>query len=603
MECPACHQPNIDGARFCATCGALLPVAPVEADPLIGAIVGGRFRIMGVLGEGGMGRVYNGEQPMGTSVRKVAIKTLLSQHAKDPQVVARFMRECGTVSELEHPNTIKVYDFGQTNTGELYIAMELLNGQSLETALERGGALSPERVDRIIAQTCGSLQEAHEKGIVHRDLKPANIFLTKRAGEEDYVKVLDFGIAKRDERSAKAEQKLTQQGTVLGTPPYMSPEQFTGTELDARSDIYSLGVLTYEMLTGRLPFDADTPWAWATQHMTAQPFPFEAVPMGAAAPPKMKAAVMRALSKRREDRQQSAREFYEDLTIGAGARLSVLAAAPRTLVGSDAPTSGTALMPSRSGQTQLGEPLFVAGPPTGPGPVRTVVNHQAHQAHQAATVMDQAVVPAHPAVPTGSGQVFPAPPPAPQKSKAAPILAAVAAVAVLGVVGVVMMTKGGGGSTTEESTSTAIPLPTGAPSVTVASDPVGTPTSTPTTTPEPLPPEPTGPDKTAPDTPKTTSTPTTPTATTGPKAPPPGNEKAEQECRAAINLANGGNTDLAVKRFASCDGPKKAEARAAISASAKRAVASKGCAAKSHALAAARIGAGEAMSQLPAQCR
>ncbi|WP_437279423.1 protein kinase [Sorangium sp. So ce375] len=597
MECPACHQPNIDGARFCATCGALLPVAPVEADPLIGTIVGGRFRIVGVLGEGGMGRVYNGEQPMGTSVRKVAIKTLLSQHAKDPQVVARFMRECGTVSELEHPNTIKVYDFGQTNTGELYIAMELLNGQSLEEALERGGALSPERVDRIIAQTCGSLQEAHEKGIVHRDLKPANIFLTKRAGEEDYVKVLDFGIAKRDERSAKAEQKLTQQGTVLGTPPYMSPEQFTGTELDARSDIYSLGVLTYEMLTGRLPFDADTPWAWATQHMTAQPFPFEAVPMGAAAPPKMKAAVMRALSKKREDRQQSAREFYEDLTIGAGARLSVLAAAPRTLIGSDAPTSGTALMPSRSGQTQIGEPLFVAGPPTGPGPVRTVVQHQA------ATMVDQAAVPAHPAVHTGSGQVFPAPPPPPQKSKAAPILAAVAAVAVLGVVGIVMMTKRGGESTTEESTSTGIPLPSGAPSVTVASDPpptaaVTTPTSAPSVTQEPPPPEHNGQDKAAPEATKNTSA-----STAGPKAPPPGNEKAEQECRAAINLANGGNTDLAVKRFAACDGPKKAEARAAISGSAKRAVASKGCAAKSHALAAARIGAGEAMSQLPAQCR
>ncbi|AUX28592.1 MULTISPECIES: serine/threonine-protein kinase [Sorangium] len=599
MDCPACHQPNIDGARFCATCGALLPVAPVEADPLIGTIVGGRFRIVGVLGEGGMGRVYNGEQPMGTSVRKVAIKTLLSQHAKDPQVVARFMRECGTVSELEHPNTIKVYDFGQTNTGELYIAMELLTGQSLETALERGGALAPERVDRILAQVCGSLQEAHEKGIVHRDLKPANIFLTRRAGEEDYVKVLDFGIAKRDERSAKAEQKLTQQGTVLGTPPYMSPEQFTGKELDARSDIYSLGVLAYEMLTGRLPFEADTPWAWATQHMTAQPFPFETVPMGAAAPAKMKAAVMRALSKNREDRQQSAREFYEELTIGAGPRLSVLGTPPRTQVGLEAPTSGTALMPSRSGQTQIGEPLFVAGPPTGPG--KTVVPHHA------ATVMDQAAlpggaVPAHPPVNTGSGQVFPAPPPPPvQKSKTAPILAAVAAVAVLGVVGVVMMTKGGSGGATEESTSTAIPLPSGAssvaPPVSVASDPTVAPPTSEPSTPEP-PPEQAGQVKTPPD-----PTKSTPTPTAGPKTPPAGNEKAEQECRAAINLANGGNTDLAVKRFAACDGPRKAEARAAISASAKRAVASKGCAAKSHAMAAARIGAGEAMSQLPARCQ
>lgn len=143
MDCPACHHPNSDGARFCAKCGAPLPaVAPSEADPLIGTVVGGRFRIAGILGEGGMGRVYSAEQQMGTSVRRVAVKTLLAQFAKDPQTVARFMREVGTVSELEHPNTIRVYDFGQTPTGELYIAMELLTGQSLEHLLEKTGPLT-----------------------------------------------------------------------------------------------------------------------------------------------------------------------------------------------------------------------------------------------------------------------------------------------------------------------------------------------------------------------------------------------------------------------------------------------------------------------------
>ena len=320
MECPACHSPNIDGARFCAKCGALLPASPEEADPLIGTIVGGRYRITQMLGEGGMGRVYVGEQQMGTSVRKVAVKTLLAEYTKDPEVQPRFMRECGTMSELEHPNTIKVFDYGKTDGGDLYIAMELLTGQELEKALERG-ALQPDRVDHIVGQICGSLQEAHDKGIVHRDLKPANIYLTTRAGEEDYVKVLDFGIAKRDEKvTTKQEQKLTKAGTVLGTPPYMSPEQFKGGELDARSDIYSLGVMTYEMLTGRLPFDADTPWAWATQHMTAQPFPFEAIPMGGQVPPKMKAAVMRALSKDKTQRQQTVREYFEDGTAG-GQRL------------------------------------------------------------------------------------------------------------------------------------------------------------------------------------------------------------------------------------------------------------------------------------------
>jgi serine/threonine-protein kinase len=349
MNCPTCQQPNADGARFCAKCGSLLPAAPAdEADPLLSTIVGGRFRITGVLGEGGMGRVYTGEQQMGTSVRKVAIKTLLAQYARDPQVLARFMRECGTVSELEHPNTIKLYDFGQTPTGELYIAMELLSGETLEKTLERG-PLTPERVDRILAQVSGSLQEAHDKGIVHRDLKPANIFLTTRAGQDDYVKVLDFGIAKHDEQHGKQEEKLTQQGTVLGTPPYMSPEQFRGAQLDARSDIYSLGVVAYEMLTGRLPFDADTPWLWATQHMTAQPFPFETMPLGSAVPAKMKAAVMRALSKDPGHRQQSVTEFWEDLTIGA-TRASG-AAGPRSMLassnGSGGP-SGTAYLPSQA---------------------------------------------------------------------------------------------------------------------------------------------------------------------------------------------------------------------------------------------------------------
>ena len=260
---PPVTTPNIDGARFCAKCGALAPGRrPSEADPLIGTIVGGRFRITGMLGEGGMGRVYRGEQQMGTSVRKVAVKTLLAQYAKDPRDARR--ASCASAARSASSSTrtpSRSSTSAQTNSGELYIAMELLTGVSLEKALE-SGALQPERVDHILGQVCGSLQEAHEKGIVHRDLKPANIHLTTRAGEDDYVKVLDFGIAKRDEaKDTKQEQKLTQQGTVLGTPPYMSPEQFMGEELDARSDIYSLGVMTYEMLTGRLPFDADTPWA------------------------------------------------------------------------------------------------------------------------------------------------------------------------------------------------------------------------------------------------------------------------------------------------------------------------------------------------------
>jgi serine/threonine-protein kinase len=520
-----------------------------------------------------MGRVYTGEQQMGTSVRKVAIKTLLAQFAKDPQVIARFMREVGTVSELEHPNTIKVYDFGQTASGELYIAMELLSGISLEDAVEKGGPLPPERVDRIMGQVCGSLEEAHQKGIIHRDLKPANIYLTTRAGEEDYVKVLDFGIAKRDDRNSKAEQKLTQQGTVLGTPPYMSPEQFKGKELDPRSDIYSLGVVTYEMLTGRLPFEADTPWAWATQHMTSQPFPFEAMPLTSSVPAKMKAAVMRALSKNPDERQQSVREFYEELTLGAGPRLSVLGSMPRT--SGDAATGGTAMMPARSGQTQIGEPLFPSGPPAPAG----------------RTMIDQGPLPTGGSTATtGSGQAFPTPGPMPaapaaaSKKGPAPIIAAVAVLAVIGlVVGVLAMKKGSGD---EGGGSIALP-PSSASAVNVAADPLpsGEPTTAPATSAEP--------DK------RPEKTPTTPgTANQSSTGKPAGNAQAEEECKAAINLAAGGNTVLAAGRYAKCDGPSKPAARAAIDASAQRAVNAKGCGAKADAAAASRIGANTAANML-----
>ncbi len=308
MRCESCKELlDFGDAKFCPACGASVASPP---DPLIGQIVAGRYRITHLVAEGGMGRVYAAEQPMGAASRKVAIKVLLSEYSGRDQDMQRFLRECSTVAELEHPNTIKFYDYGETPGGDLFIAMEFLNGKSLAQLL-RDGPLAPERVDLIVGQICGSLQEAHDRGIVHRDLKPDNVVITSPGGAPDFVKVLDFGIAKR---VGGRDPKLTPLGVVLGSPPYMSPEQFTLQEVDPRSDIYSLGVVAYQMLTGRLPFEASDPLEWAALHMSALPDPI----VDPSIPPQMKSAIMRALSKEPSGRQESMRQFFGELTLGSG---------------------------------------------------------------------------------------------------------------------------------------------------------------------------------------------------------------------------------------------------------------------------------------------
>jgi serine/threonine-protein kinase len=383
MKCDACGHANIDGARFCANCGGLMPVEPEKGqDALIGQLIGGRYRVTGVLGEGGMGIVYVGEQQMGSTVRKVAIKTLHQHLSKDPSVLARFHRECGTVAQLEHPNTIKFYDFGATADGTLYIAMEFVAGKALADVVQQG-PMSADRVIKIMRQVCGALDEAHMQGVIHRDLKPENIVLTDRAGEIDFVKVLDFGIAARTESAdAAKEAKLTQQGMVLGTPPYMSPEQFTGKALDARSDIYSLAVMSYEMLTGKLPFEADTPWQWATQHMTAQPIPFEVSAPAKHLPEGMRKAILRGLSKEREQRPATAREFFSELSDGG--RMTVEANPAETAA---AARTGTAAMDA--------VPAFASNP--------AQAAPYAPAAHPAPTPMAHAAAAALPAAPARAG--------------------------------------------------------------------------------------------------------------------------------------------------------------------------------------------------------
>jgi serine/threonine-protein kinase len=360
MHCPSCGTPFDGSPRFCPACGTVLAAAAADApapDPLLGQVLGAKYTVIRLIGEGGMGAVYEGDQQLGTTKRKVAVKTLHPHLSRDPKIKARFEREVATVAQLEHPNTIQVYDFGSTAEGILYIVMEFLHGKSLADLIETQGALQPARAQNILEQVCGSLEEAHARGIVHRDLKPDNVVLVERAGKKDFVKVLDFGIAKRAKDEDKEEQKLTQQGMVLGTPPYMSPEQFTGRPIDLRSDIYSLGVMAYEMLSGQLPFKADTAWEWATQHMTQPPIPIESLAEGARATEAMRGALRRALAKSPDERFQGVSEFIQAFSgsatgvfhaetgdLGAGL------ARQKTELGSPVDT-GTGLGPSSPGLT------------------------------------------------------------------------------------------------------------------------------------------------------------------------------------------------------------------------------------------------------------
>ena len=533
MKCEVCQHENIDGARFCANCGALMPTnTEATADPMIGQLIGGRYRITGVLGEGGMGIVYVGEQQMGSTVRKVAIKTLHQHLSKDPSVLARFHRECGTVAQLEHPNTIKFYDFGSTADGTLYIAMEFVHGKPLADAIQQG-PMPPERVIKIMRQVCGALDEAHMQGIIHRDLKPENIILADRAGESDFVKVLDFGIAARTESAdAAKEQKLTQQGMVLGTPPYMSPEQFTGKALDSRSDIYSLGVMTYEMLAGRLPFDADTPWQWATQHMTVQPIPFEVSAPAKNIPEGMRKAILRALSKHKEDRQATAREFFAELSDGG--RMTVESHP-------DHQASGTAAMAAA--------PDFAAA----------IASPAAYGAPPAAYGVPPAYAPAVPPSP-GGGR--------PAKGGGKGLVIGLGAVGAILLVSIAVLAARGMGDHKDDPT-TIIPLNSG--SAGAGSVAVGQGTDTeikPLESAAPNPPPPaTGavsPVETGskpsgtPTTPATPSTGTKPPPTSTPTTPPAATGTAA--CDACIAAASSGNVSGAASNFGRCtDAAKKAQ--------------------------------------------
>jgi serine/threonine protein kinase len=287
-----------------------------EADPMLGRILDGRFRILDRLGAGSMGTVYRAIQaPIG---RHVAIKILRSDRAVDEGSRARFLREARANSSLASPNTVTVFDFGQSESGDFFLAMELLEGESLGERIRRLGRLSPAEAIDTAMQALHSLAEAHAKGIIHRDLKPDNVFFAQahaNGKRGEIVKVLDFGIAKMMDSEGEHPMNAveTQAGTVFGTPRYMSPEQAQGKSLDARSDLYSLGVVLYHMMTGRPPFIDDDAIVVMARHIKTAPPAMSEVAPDANISPEVERAVMRMLSKEPGKRPQSAEAMLVEL--------------------------------------------------------------------------------------------------------------------------------------------------------------------------------------------------------------------------------------------------------------------------------------------------
>jgi eukaryotic-like serine/threonine-protein kinase len=279
----------------------------VPADPRIGQLVHDRYRILRKLGEGGMGAVYEGEHTL--IQRRVAIKCLHTQFAANPEMVARFQREAMAANATRHPNIVEVTDMGRFEDGAIFMVLEFLDGRDLGSLLNDERALPISRAVHILSQVCDALSAAHAANIVHRDLKPENIYLTTRGEDPDFVKVLDFGIAKFAETAGGG---ITRAGTTVGTPHYMSPEQAIGEkELDRRADIYSLGVVLFNCLAGALPFD-DESFPRLMMKVVYQQAPrlSEIVP---GVPPELERLVDAMLAKNPGARPQSCREVKEAL--------------------------------------------------------------------------------------------------------------------------------------------------------------------------------------------------------------------------------------------------------------------------------------------------
>ena len=337
MRCQSCHDVLADDAQFCGSCGTSTASHPSNAstqidlqqttnddgdrqftddrhaprrDSRVGLILDSKYKLLESLGQGGMGTVFRAQRlHIGD---EVAIKLLHHDLVREKQALERFRREARAAAMIRHPNVVSIHDFNDVTTdiSEAYIVMELVQGMALGDLLRRDGRMSPQRSVRLMHDICAGVGVAHRQGLLHRDLKPDNVIVVppRHEGDEETAKVVDFGLAKvRDVAAASA---LTHTGAVIGTLYYMSPEQCSGEELDARSDVYSLGAMFYEMLTGSPPFRANNLAGLISKHLHEPPPPF---PESLQIPPALEAVCLRALAKDRNHRQPDAIAFGRDL--------------------------------------------------------------------------------------------------------------------------------------------------------------------------------------------------------------------------------------------------------------------------------------------------
>ena len=328
------------------------------ADRRLGEVLADRYRLVARLGAGGNGVVYRAEHVL---MRKtVAVKVLHGELSRVETVVERFRREAEAASHIDHPHVIAATDFGLTEAGEFFLVMEYVEGRSLAEVLREEGRLSPLRAVRIGLQVAAALASTHAAGVIHRDLKPQNVFLVERADSSDFVKILDFGVA-RVRFGELQDPVITQAGMVFGTPRYISPEQAMGSGADPRSDLYSLGILLYEMVTGRPPFDAGDATEILGMQVTTEPSPLWMAADDPSIPAALDRLVLRLLAKRPEDRYQTADSLLDDLRAIESRVLSGRVERPRrSRDRSPKPAPGAGSVMGRLGWILLGVALTVA---------------------------------------------------------------------------------------------------------------------------------------------------------------------------------------------------------------------------------------------------